>query len=156
MENRHPVGMGLLAIAWMAFIASMFLPVWYYDYRAERGQNYYEGWIVFLIGWMGTLTCSPFYFGWWANPIMFCSLKFILVRQHRWAFIGGSIGLGVAMPNVFMKKIEVYTAGDFDILAYGPGYFLWFFAIAMNFVCSLVLYLLCKPPVLNEKLIISK
>ncbi len=87
---------------------------------------------------------------------MACSLIWILVRQHRWAFIGGSIGLAVAMPNVFMKKIEVYTAGEFDILAYGLGYFLWFFAIAMNFVGTLVLYVSLKQNALIGTLKISK
>lgn len=131
--SRTRIGRSAIIGAWILFVLSLTLPVWYEE---GQGHNTTYGYEVLLSGWLGILTFSLPFFGWLANPLMILANIMMFTRSRGVTGVLVAATIALAIFTLLLKETEI---GSFDtfkikITGFGPGYFLWLSSLFLNCV----------------------
>lgn len=119
------IGLGL------AWIASLMLPAAYLtDGDAPAGIS------VLLIGWVGLLMLQP---AWLGNLLIWIVLPLVAGTERPWKITLRLCGVAMAICAIgalFWRDLPD-DSGPNNVLAFGPGYYLWMTAIVGSALAAL-------------------
>ena len=120
---------------WTSFVLFV-LSLCFVGFQIEGGSNY-SGLGILISGWMGhDFTYVPRL----ANPLLIFSAVFINSRAYRGASICSTVAFALALTSFLVKSVLIDTSGQMGkVVGYGLGFFLWFAAITLIFITSVVL-----------------
>ena len=130
-KHANKLTIGIFTIAFVLFVASLFLPV----FLAQTHDIY--GYWVLILGWMGFIV---FQFAWFAAPLAILAIH-LSKKSPQLAFFLSIIVIIIASEAFLFSKVPLQETQE--ILGYGLGFYLWyasFYIVSLGLLHKLVLW----------------
>jgi hypothetical protein len=131
----HPLV--LVFVSFGLFISSLFFTAF------ECGERDASGLDLLGAGWLGILMKN---IAWYANPLYFIALCFLLFRQNKIAIGLCSTALLISLNTFTATRYAFNEATDVPILAFGPAVPLWFSSMIVCLLGGLIRWKISVPP----------
>jgi len=113
------------------------------DYKTDYNDptaNETSGALEFLLGWLGIFNL-PYGIPWLANPLLITSWWFFFKKKTARALILSFLASMFSASFLLFHKMPANEGGDTaNIIAIGPGYWLWLASCATFFLAALITY----------------
>jgi hypothetical protein len=124
--------LAIIVLALTAYVAACAAPALRFELleRASESPQIMKGFEAALLGWQAIFVGN---FGWVANPLLFLSLLFILMRHWRMAAVCSTLGLLFALHSLMLigERIIADEGGVTHMVlsqVHG-GFYLWLTSI---------------------------
>lgn len=135
-----PVVGGLCSVF---YFVSWWLPALYYSRDPAPVQiGKYPGFALLLLGWIEAFSGSTSGMAWLANPCFAAGILALICRRFGWATLLHGMACGLALASFGVKSVCVDEGGSMaTVLGFGPGFWVWYSAMATSFVASLLFWI---------------
>ncbi|HSK78684.1 MAG TPA: hypothetical protein VLQ45_19675, partial [Thermoanaerobaculia bacterium] len=77
-----------------------------------------------------------FHIAWYANPLFFLSVAFLLIDRPHWGIGTSFFSLLLALSTFSVQEVTAGDTGSKAVMGYGPGFYLWLASIVVVLLTS--------------------